>query len=55
MIVGMANIVGTMILALSYDFLPSAFKQGVKINLLNEFGNLGGFLSILFFLFLCLL
>ncbi|HEG7902236.1 TPA: selenium metabolism membrane protein YedE/FdhT [Campylobacter coli] len=43
MIVGIANIIGTMILALTYDFLPSAFKEGVKINLLNEFGNLGGF------------
>lgn len=43
MIVGIANIVGTMILALTYDFLPRTFKEGVKINLLSEFGNLNGF------------
>lgn len=35
-IVGIANIIGTMILALSYDFLPKAFKEGIKINLLTE-------------------
>lgn len=50
MIVGVANILGTMILALTYDFLPTAFKSGAKINLLTEFGNLGGF-SINLFLF----
>jgi inner membrane protein yedE len=42
MIVGIANVVGTMILALSYDKFPSAFKDGAKINLLDTFGNLGG-------------
>lgn len=58
MIVGIANIVGTMILALTYDFLPSAFKEGVKINLLNEFGNLGGFfinLALFILMFACVL
>ncbi|MFK0412678.1 selenium metabolism membrane protein YedE/FdhT [Campylobacter coli] len=56
MIVGIANIIGTMILALTYDFLPSAFKEGVKINLLNEFGNLGGFfinLALFILMFAC--
>lgn len=48
-IVGIANIIGTMILALSYNFLPKAFKEGIKINLLTEFGNLNGFLSTLFY------
>ncbi|CAM2898312.1 selenium metabolism membrane protein YedE/FdhT [Helicobacter burdigaliensis] len=43
MIVGVANILGTMILALTYDLLPSAFKSGAKINLLVEFGNFWGF------------
>ncbi|EKA7324663.1 selenium metabolism membrane protein YedE/FdhT [Campylobacter jejuni] len=56
MIVGIANIIGTMILALSYDFLSKAFKEGIKINLLTEFGNLNGFfinliLFILMFVF----
>ncbi|MFK0408114.1 selenium metabolism membrane protein YedE/FdhT [Campylobacter coli] len=58
MIVGIANIIGTMILALTYDFLPSAFKEGVKINLLNEFGNLGGFfinLALFILMFVCVL
>ncbi|HED6217907.1 TPA: selenium metabolism membrane protein YedE/FdhT [Campylobacter coli] len=58
MIVGIANIIGTMILALTYDFLPSAFKEGVKINLLNEFGNLGGFfinLALFILMFTCVL
>ncbi|ECO2032842.1 selenium metabolism membrane protein YedE/FdhT [Campylobacter coli] len=58
MIVGIANIIGTMILALTYDFLPSAFKEGVKINLLNEFGNLGGFfinLALFILMFACVL
>lgn len=56
MIVGVANIIGTMILALSYDFLPSAFKQGVKINLLNEFENLGGFfINLVLFIFMFIL
>lgn len=36
MIVGIANIIGMMILALSYDFLPNTFKEGIKINLLND-------------------
>lgn len=50
-IVGIANIAGTMILALSYDFLPKAFKDGVKVNLLTEFGNLNGFfVNLLLFL-----
>ncbi|TNB56469.1 selenium metabolism membrane protein YedE/FdhT [Campylobacter helveticus] len=43
MLVGIANIAGTMILALSYDFIPGVLKEGVKINLLN-FGNFTGFL-----------
>lgn len=58
MIVGIANVIGTMILALTYDFLPSAFKEGVKINLLNEFGNLGGFfinLALFILMFTCVL
>ncbi|EHU3870263.1 selenium metabolism membrane protein YedE/FdhT [Campylobacter coli] len=58
MIVGIANIIGTMILALTYDFLPSTFKEGVKINLLNEFGNLGGFfinLALFILMFACVL
>ncbi|ECL1855437.1 TPA: selenium metabolism membrane protein YedE/FdhT [Campylobacter coli] len=58
MIVGIANIIGTMILALTYNFLPSAFKEGVKINLLNEFGNLGGFfinLALFILMFACVL
>ncbi|EAK0877850.1 selenium metabolism membrane protein YedE/FdhT [Campylobacter coli] len=58
MIVGIANVIGTMILALTYDFLPSAFKEGVKINLLNEFGNLGGFfinLALFILMFACVL
>ncbi|EAK3667925.1 TPA: selenium metabolism membrane protein YedE/FdhT [Campylobacter coli] len=58
MIVGIANIIGTMILALTYDFLPSAFKEGVKINLLNKFGNLGGFfinLALFILMFACVL
>ncbi|HEA7337018.1 TPA: selenium metabolism membrane protein YedE/FdhT [Campylobacter coli] len=58
MIVGIANIIGTMILTLTYDFLPSAFKEGVKINLLNEFGNLGGFfinLALFILMFACVL
>ncbi|ECH3697385.1 TPA: selenium metabolism membrane protein YedE/FdhT [Campylobacter coli] len=58
MIVGIANVIGTMILALTYDFLPSAFKEGVKINLLNEFGNLGGFfinLALFILMFACAL
>lgn len=50
-IVGIANIAGTMILALSYDFLPKAFKDGAKVNLLTEFGNLNGFfVNLLLFL-----
>ncbi|HEC1724549.1 TPA: selenium metabolism membrane protein YedE/FdhT [Campylobacter coli] len=58
MIVGIANVIGTMILALTYDFLPSTFKEGVKINLLNEFGNLGGFfinLALFILMFACVL
>lgn len=42
MIVGVANFVGTAILALNYDLMPTWFKDGAKINLLNEFGLLGG-------------
>lgn len=41
-IAGIANIVGTMALALGYDYLPSALVSGVKINLLEVFGKLGG-------------
>lgn len=58
MIVGFANIVGTMILALTYDFLPLSFKDGVKINLLSEFGNFGGFfinLALFGLMFICVL
>ena len=50
MIVGVANIVGTMILALSYDYFPTSFTSGAKINLLNQFGALNGFgISLLLF------
>lgn len=42
MIVGIANIIGTMVLALGYDYVPSSFKEGVKINLYTSFGPLGG-------------
>ncbi|MBK1971850.1 selenium metabolism membrane protein YedE/FdhT [Campylobacter sp. TTU_617] len=50
-IVGIANIAGTMILALSYDLLPHYFIKGVKINLLNTFGNLEGLIiSLVLFL-----
>ncbi|OCX43161.1 hypothetical protein A7X81_07915 [Campylobacter ornithocola] len=58
MIVGFANIIGTMILALTYDFLPPFFKDGIKINLLNYFGNLGGLyinLTLLVLLFIFVL
>lgn len=60
MIVGIANIVGTMILALSYDEIPSFIKSGVKINMLENFGafnglviNLGlfGLMGILVFIY----
>ena len=50
MIVGVANIVGTMILALSYDYFPQSFKEGVKISLLDKFGNFGGLALNLSFL-----
>lgn len=43
LIVGIANILGTMILALNYDLFPKSFTGGVKINLLAEFGKFGGF------------
>lgn len=58
MIVGFANVAGTMILALTYDFLPLSFKDGVKINLLSEFGNFGGFfINLVLFglMFICVL
>lgn len=42
MIVGVANVVGTMILALSYDKIPDFIKDGPKIQLLQTFGALGG-------------
>lgn len=42
MIVGVANVIGTMILALNYDYFPKSFTSGVKINLLELFGNYGG-------------
>ncbi|CAM4067343.1 selenium metabolism membrane protein YedE/FdhT [Campylobacter hepaticus] len=52
-IVGLANILGTMILALTYDFLPTLFKHGIKINLLNELGHLNGFiLNLILFTFM---
>ncbi|MBX7490800.1 selenium metabolism membrane protein YedE/FdhT [Helicobacter turcicus] len=41
-IVGIANFAGTAILALSYDLFPDSIKSGVKINLLDTFGQLGG-------------
>lgn len=41
-IVGVANIVGTMALALSYDLFPKWLVSGVKINLLETFGDLSG-------------
>lgn len=51
MLVGIANIVGTMILALNYDYFPKSFINGVKINLLQTFGNLYGFgISCILFL-----
>lgn len=50
MIVGIANILGTMILALSYDFFPQSFVGGVKLNLLEEYGSMLGFgISLMFF------
>ena len=55
MLVGVANIAGTMILALSYDLIPSALKDGVKINLLS-LGNLTGFgLNFTLFIFVFVL
>lgn len=42
MIVGIANFIGTMVLALSYDAIPSFIKSGVKINMLETFGSFGG-------------
>nr|WP_229203987.1 selenium metabolism membrane protein YedE/FdhT [Campylobacter anatolicus] len=42
MIVGIANFVGTAILALNYDHFPDWFKAGPKINLLDTFGPIGG-------------
>ena len=42
MIVGVANVVGTMVLALSYDLIPAWIKDGPKIQLLEVFGPLGG-------------
>lgn len=41
-IVGIANIIGTMILALSYDYFPNFLTDGVKIHLLNKFGYFNG-------------
>lgn len=41
-IVGIANFVGTAILATTYDFYPKFITEGVKINLLQEFGAVGG-------------
>ncbi|TLD96307.1 YeeE/YedE family protein [Helicobacter jaachi] len=50
MIVGIANVLGTMILALSYDYFPQSIKEGAKINLLQTFGALNGFgISLLLF------
>ncbi|ASM40222.1 selenium metabolism membrane protein YedE/FdhT [Campylobacter sp. RM12327] len=43
MIVGVSNFVGTAILALSYDAIPNFIKSGVKVNMLESFGNFGGF------------
>ena len=55
MLVGVANIAGTMIVALSYDLIPSALKDGVKINLLS-LGNLTGFgLNFTLFIFVFVL
>ena len=39
---GVANVVGTMVLALSYDAIPAWIKDGPKIQLLEVFGLLGG-------------
>lgn len=55
MIVGVANILGTMALALSYDLFPESFKEGVKVNLLQHFTPLGGLLLTLLMFSLCLI
>ncbi|QOR01541.1 MULTISPECIES: selenium metabolism membrane protein YedE/FdhT [unclassified Campylobacter] len=58
MIVGIANIIGTMILALNYDHFPKALTEGIKVHLLNDFGYFNGLLinlalfAILFLLIL---
>lgn len=49
-IVGLANVAGTMILALNYDYFPKIFTDGVKINLLQNFTPLGGLaINLMFF------
>lgn len=51
MIVGVANIIGTMLLVLSYDYFPQSFVEGAKISLLYDVGFLGGFgISLMLFL-----
>ncbi|MGP1449812.1 MAG: selenium metabolism membrane protein YedE/FdhT [Wolinella sp.] len=56
MIVGVANVVGTAILALSYDAIPAWIKDGPKIQLLDTFGALGGLsVNILLFIIALLL
>ena len=54
MIVGVANVVGTMALALSYDLMPQGFKEGFKVQLLQEFTPLGGLLLTLIMFSVCL-
>lgn len=44
-IVGVANIVGTMILALSYDKMPSWLIEGQKVNLITHFGKFGALMA----------
>lgn len=55
MIVGIANVLGTIALALSYDYFPQGFKEGVKINLLQSFSPLGGLFITLLMFGICLI
>ncbi len=54
MIVGLANVLGTIVLALTYDLMPQGFKQGVKVQLLQEFTPLGGLFITLAMFSVCL-
>lgn len=47
MIVGIANILGTIVLALSYDYFPQSFKEGVKVSLFKDLTPLGGLFATL--------